>query len=73
MTYKDMLLRDLEQGQYISVFDGFFNYGSTNIRTEVLKLRREGYNIKNLPCRNKVSKKRFVKYYLVADGVRREY
>jgi len=45
MTYKQLILSDLLNGEVMTVWKAIQRYGNTNCRQEIHHLRKEGYDI----------------------------
>jgi hypothetical protein len=73
MNIKDKFLTDLQAGKFITKLDGLELYSTLNIGLQVLQLRREGHDIRTMMCHNLKTGKRYGKYYLIAEGVRRAF
>jgi len=65
MNQKDMILRDLKNGAYITPLDALRDYQCMRLSGRVLELRQEGHNIQT---KYDPGKKRYAVYYLAKEG-----
>ena len=66
-----MILNELKKGRYLSQTDIRDLCSINNGGFPIYNLRQQGHTILDMWCKNENTKKPYVKYYLIADGVNR--